>query len=57
MLVCVFFPLTQGGEVGINIQWKCNLDWSVDLCVPKYSFTRLDLPFSKNDVSKGYNFR
>lgn len=41
----------------MNVEWKCNLDWSVELCVPRYSFTRLDAPFAKNAVSKGYNFR
>uniref|UniRef100_A0A3P8SWK5 P2X purinoceptor n=1 Tax=Amphiprion percula TaxID=161767 RepID=A0A3P8SWK5_AMPPE len=46
-----------GGEIGINIQWKCNLDQSIEKCVPQYSFTRLDAPFAKNAVSKGYNFR
>ncbi|TNM99250.1 hypothetical protein fugu_013814 [Takifugu bimaculatus] len=47
----------KGGEIGINIEWKCNLDWSVEFCVPRYSFSRLDAPFAKNAVSKGYNFR
>ncbi|XP_035525212.1 P2X purinoceptor 3a [Morone saxatilis] len=47
----------KGGEIGINIQWKCNLDLDIEYCVPKYSFTRLDAPFAKNAVSKGYNFR
>ncbi|XP_036932550.1 P2X purinoceptor 3a [Acanthopagrus latus] len=47
----------KGGEIGINIQWKCNLDLSIEKCVPQYSFTRLDAPFAKNAVSKGYNFR
>ncbi|KAM9376275.1 P2X purinoceptor 3a isoform 1-T2 [Pholidichthys leucotaenia] len=47
----------KGGEIGINIQWKCNLDLNIDYCVPKYFFTRLDTPFAKNAVSKGYNFR
>uniref|UniRef100_A0A3Q3VPK2 P2X purinoceptor n=1 Tax=Mola mola TaxID=94237 RepID=A0A3Q3VPK2_MOLML len=47
----------KGAEIGINIEWKCNLDLSIERCIPRYSFTRLDLPFSKNDVSKGYNFR
>ncbi|TNN29653.1 P2X purinoceptor 3 [Liparis tanakae] len=47
----------QGGEIGINIEWKCNLDWGLDYCLPKYSFTRLDAPFVKNAVSRGYNFR
>lgn len=41
----------------MNVEWKCNLDWSAELCVPRYSFTRLDTPFAKNAVSKGYNFR
>ncbi|KAF1384779.1 hypothetical protein PFLUV_G00123700 [Perca fluviatilis] len=48
---------SQGGEIGINIEWKCNLDLDIDYCVPKYSFTRLDAPFAKNAISKGYNFR
>uniref|UniRef100_A0A3Q1EP12 P2X purinoceptor n=1 Tax=Acanthochromis polyacanthus TaxID=80966 RepID=A0A3Q1EP12_9TELE len=47
----------KGGEIGINIQWKCNLDLSIEKCIPQYSFTRLDAPFAKNAVSKGYNFR
>ncbi|GAA6225351.1 P2X purinoceptor 3-like [Lates japonicus] len=47
----------KGGEIGINIEWKCNLDLNIDKCVPNYSFTRLDAPFDKNAVSKGYNFR
>ncbi|XP_038554899.1 P2X purinoceptor 3a [Micropterus salmoides] len=47
----------KGGEIGINIQWKCNLDLNIEYCVPRYSFTRLDTPFAKNDVSSGYNFR
>ncbi|XP_044061231.1 P2X purinoceptor 3a [Siniperca chuatsi] len=47
----------KGGEIGINIVWKCNLDLDIEYCVPKYSFTRLDAPFAKNDISKGYNFR
>ncbi|KAF7657438.1 hypothetical protein LDENG_00027150 [Lucifuga dentata] len=47
----------KGGEIGINIEWKCNLDMNIDKCVPRYSFTRLDAPFAKNAVSEGYNFR
>uniref|UniRef100_A0A8C5HHM0 P2X purinoceptor n=1 Tax=Gouania willdenowi TaxID=441366 RepID=A0A8C5HHM0_GOUWI len=47
----------KGGEIGINIQWICNLDVDVENCVPNYAFTRLDAPFAKNYVSKGYNFR
>uniref|UniRef100_A0A7N6B6U6 P2X purinoceptor n=1 Tax=Anabas testudineus TaxID=64144 RepID=A0A7N6B6U6_ANATE len=48
---------SQGGEIGINIEWKCNLDLNIEYCIPKYSFTRLDAPFAKNSISKGYNFR
>ncbi|KAK9518117.1 hypothetical protein VZT92_023437 [Zoarces viviparus] len=52
------FNLTdKGGEIGINIEWKCNLDRDIDYCRPKYSFTRLDEPFAKNALSSGYNFR
>ncbi|KAM7389799.1 hypothetical protein PAMP_023755 [Pampus punctatissimus] len=47
----------KGGEIGINIEWKCNLDTDIENCVPRYSFTRLDAPFAKNAVSKGFNFR
>ncbi|KAM9795100.1 P2X purinoceptor 3a [Neosynchiropus ocellatus] len=47
----------KGGEIGINIEWKCNLDLDIEQCKPRYSFTRLDAPFAKNAVSKGYNFR
>ncbi|MED6231403.1 hypothetical protein ATANTOWER_028331 [Ataeniobius toweri] len=46
----------NGGEIGIVIEWRCNLDQDVDLCVPSYSFTKLDAPF-ENYASKGYNFR
>ncbi|KAI9538849.1 hypothetical protein NQZ68_008925 [Dissostichus eleginoides] len=47
----------KGGEIGINIQWKCNLDYDIENCVPRYTFTRLDKPFEKNAISTGYNFR
>ncbi|XP_067314050.1 P2X purinoceptor 3a [Pseudorasbora parva] len=47
----------KGGEIGININWKCNLDYSVENCNPKYFFTRLDAPFEHSAASKGYNFR
>uniref|UniRef100_A0A3Q3JXT9 P2X purinoceptor n=1 Tax=Monopterus albus TaxID=43700 RepID=A0A3Q3JXT9_MONAL len=48
---------TLGGEIGIIIEWKCNLDLDITYCLPKYTFTRLDAPFANNSVSKGYNFR
>nr|XP_020450824.1 P2X purinoceptor 3 [Monopterus albus] len=47
----------EGGEIGIIIEWKCNLDLDITYCLPKYTFTRLDAPFANNSVSKGYNFR
>ncbi|XP_037317723.2 P2X purinoceptor 3a [Pungitius pungitius] len=47
----------KGGEIGINIEWKCNFDWDIEYCLPKYKFTRLDAPFAKNAISSGYNFR
>ncbi|XP_070994492.1 P2X purinoceptor 3-like [Oncorhynchus clarkii lewisi] len=46
-----------GGEIGINIEWECNLDESEERCEPHYSFTRLDGVFQKNAISQGYNFR
>lgn len=58
MWICVFLTLLlQGGEIGINIEWKCNLDLDIEYCLPKYKFTRLDAPFAKNTISSGYNFR
>ncbi|XP_046564647.1 P2X purinoceptor 4-like isoform X2 [Haliotis rubra] len=51
------YPLIakQGGVIQIVINWDCNLDHSVDDCVPEYKFRRLDSDDYK--VSKGYNFR
>ncbi|KAM6923787.1 P2X purinoceptor 3a [Xenentodon cancila] len=46
----------KGGEIGINIEWMCNLDQDIEKCVPKYSFTRMDAT-SSSSPSKGYNFR
>ncbi|XP_073676244.1 P2X purinoceptor 3a [Garra rufa] len=47
----------KGGEIGININWKCNLDYNVTHCNPKYFFTRLDAAFENSVASQGYNFR
>lgn len=44
-----------GGVIGINIDWNCNLDYSIDSCAPKYSFSRLDDVNAK--IAKGTNFR
>ncbi|KAK6184442.1 hypothetical protein SNE40_006913 [Patella caerulea] len=45
----------SGGVIQILIQWNCNLDYSVEDCVPEYQFRRLD----SNDykLAKGFNFR
>lgn len=45
----------QGGVVSINIDWNCDLDHSIDRCLPTYSFTRLDDDDAK--IAKGTNFR
>jgi P2X purinoceptor 4 len=46
---------TQGGVVGIEIAWNCDLDWKLEKCNPKYSFRRLDDP--NVALSAGFNFR
>ncbi|XP_061197439.1 P2X purinoceptor 4-like [Saccostrea echinata] len=45
----------EGGVIQVKIKWNCNLDLSVDECLPEYSFRRLDSSTYK--ISKGYNFR
>ncbi|XP_018424125.1 PREDICTED: P2X purinoceptor 3 [Nanorana parkeri] len=47
----------KGGVLSIKIGWMCDLDKSWELCIPQYSFTRLDSVSEKNNVSQGYNFR
>lgn len=44
----------QGGIMGIEISWDCNLDKWFHHCRPKYSFRRLD---DKTTLYPGYNFR
>ena len=47
--------ILQGGVIVISIDWTCDLDWSIDYCLPSYTFSRLD---DKNDrIAKGSNFR
>ncbi|XP_020825903.2 P2X purinoceptor 4 isoform X3 [Phascolarctos cinereus] len=46
----------EGGIMGIQINWDCNLDRSASHCIPKYSFHRLDNQDSDHTVSPGYNF-
>ncbi|CAL8109169.1 unnamed protein product [Calicophoron daubneyi] len=31
-----------GGVMAITIDWQCDLDWSVDYCLPNYAFRQLD---------------
>ncbi|KAK3750952.1 hypothetical protein RRG08_009211 [Elysia crispata] len=45
----------EGGVMQIVITWNCNLDHSINDCVPSYSFRRLDKGDFK--ISKGFNFR
>ncbi|XP_014450263.1 P2X purinoceptor 4 isoform X2 [Alligator mississippiensis] len=47
----------EGGIMGLQIKWNCDLDKAASLCVPRYSFRRLDDKNSKYTVSPGYNFR
>lgn len=43
--------------MGIQIKWDCNLDRAASLCLPRYSFRRLDTRDQDHNVSPGYNFR
>lgn len=43
--------------MGIQIKWDCNLDRAASLCLPRYSFRRLDTRDVDHNVSPGYNFR
>ncbi|CAO2629554.1 P2X purinoceptor 4 [Lemmus lemmus] len=47
----------EGGIMGIQIKWDCNLDRAASLCLPRYSFRRLDTRDPEHNVSPGYNFR
>uniref|UniRef100_A0A8C0E3J8 P2X purinoceptor n=1 Tax=Balaenoptera musculus TaxID=9771 RepID=A0A8C0E3J8_BALMU len=47
----------QGGVIGIQIEWDCDLDRAPSECYPRYYFNRLDNRFSENSLSSGYNFR
>ncbi|XP_034284646.1 P2X purinoceptor 4 [Pantherophis guttatus] len=47
----------EGGVMGLQVRWDCNLDNSASHCVPKYSFRRIDNKDSAHSVSPGYNFR
>ncbi|RWR99873.1 P2X purinoceptor 4-like protein [Dinothrombium tinctorium] len=45
----------SGAVIGIEITWNCNLDFTVDYCVPVYSFRRLDEEHSM--IAPGWNYR
>uniref|UniRef100_A0AAR2LJP8 P2X purinoceptor n=1 Tax=Pygocentrus nattereri TaxID=42514 RepID=A0AAR2LJP8_PYGNA len=47
----------KGGAMGILLDWTCDLDMKEQLCVPKYTFSRLDNKNSESDAAHGYNFR
>lgn len=47
----------QGGVIGIQIEWNCDLDKAPSECNPHYHFSRLDSRLLGNSVSSGYNFR
>ncbi|XP_075024649.1 P2X purinoceptor 5 isoform X1 [Calonectris borealis] len=47
----------EGGVIGIQIEWNCDLDKAPSECNPHYSFSRLDNNFAEKSISSGYNFR
>nr|XP_060641462.1 P2X purinoceptor 7 isoform X1 [Anolis sagrei ordinatus] len=47
----------QGGIMGIEINWDCNLDKWRHRCQPKYGFRRLDDKKTSEALYPGYNFR
>ncbi|XP_040388738.1 P2X purinoceptor 5 isoform X3 [Cygnus olor] len=47
----------EGGVIGIQIEWNCDLDKAPSECNPHYSFSRLDNKFAEKSISSGYNFR
>ncbi|XP_039628057.1 P2X purinoceptor 4b isoform X3 [Polypterus senegalus] len=47
----------EGGVMGIQIKWECDLDQLWSKCVPRYIFRRLDNKDPDNNVAPGYNFR
>nr|XP_020451002.1 P2X purinoceptor 7 [Monopterus albus] len=47
----------EGGVIGIQIKWDCNLDRLMQRCSPTYSFRRLDEKESNRTLYPGLNFR
>lgn len=54
---CPLLCWPQGGVIGIQIKWDCNLDPLMQHCLPKYSFRRLDEKESNRTLYPGLNFR
>ncbi|XP_053131092.1 P2X purinoceptor 5 isoform X2 [Hemicordylus capensis] len=48
---------SEGGVIGIQIEWNCDLDKAPTACNPHYSFSRLDSKFAEKAIASGYNFR
>uniref|UniRef100_A0A3Q2DN98 P2X purinoceptor n=2 Tax=Cyprinodon variegatus TaxID=28743 RepID=A0A3Q2DN98_CYPVA len=47
----------EGGVIGIQIKWDCNLDRLMQRCLPTYSFRRLDEKENNKTLYPGLNFR
>ncbi|XP_049619162.1 P2X purinoceptor 4a isoform X2 [Syngnathus scovelli] len=47
----------EGGVIGIQIKWDCNLDHLTRHCLPAYSFRRLDQRESNKTLYPGFSFR
>ncbi|KAJ8414718.1 hypothetical protein AAFF_G00022410 [Aldrovandia affinis] len=47
----------EGGVIGIQIMWNCNLDRLFHKCLPTYSFRRLDEKENNRTLYPGLNFR
>uniref|UniRef100_A0A3Q2R0N7 P2X purinoceptor 7 n=1 Tax=Fundulus heteroclitus TaxID=8078 RepID=A0A3Q2R0N7_FUNHE len=47
----------EGGVIGIQIKWDCNLDRLMQRCLPRYSYRRLDEKESNRTLYPGLNFR
>lgn len=47
----------EGGVIGVQIKWDCNLDRFMHRCHPLYSFRRLDETESNKTLYPGLNYR
>uniref|UniRef100_A0A915LA25 Uncharacterized protein n=1 Tax=Romanomermis culicivorax TaxID=13658 RepID=A0A915LA25_ROMCU len=45
----------KGSVINVQIKWMCNLDFSIDGCIPEVKFS--DMDDLGNTFSPGYNFR